>query len=100
MNSLTPGNSISAVEITHISSNGIWMLTHHEELFLSYDDFPWFKDQNLKAILNVEEPWPGHFYWPDIDVDLDLEIIRHPERFPLQAKKHNANPESPADTTR
>lgn len=42
----------------------------------------------------------GHFYWPDIDVDLDLKIIRHPERFPLQAKNHNANPKSPATTTR
>lgn len=86
MNSLTPGNSISAVEVTHISSNGIWMLSHQEELFLSYDDFPWFKDQKIKAILHVEESSSGHFYWPEIDVDLDLEIIRHPERFPLQAR--------------
>jgi len=58
---------------------------------MSYDDFPWFKSQQIKSILNVEEQSPGHFYWPDIDVDLTLEIIRHPERFPLQAK--NCRPE-------
>jgi hypothetical protein len=87
MNSSAQGNSISAVEITHISNNGIWMLADQEELFLSYEDFPWFKDQKLKAILDVEEPARGHFYWPSIDVDLTLEIIKHPERFPLQAKK-------------
>ena len=86
MNSLTHGNSISEVEITHISSNGIWMLTHQEELFLSYEDFPWFKDQKIKAILDVEELKSGHFYWPEIDVDLTLDIIKHPERFPLRAK--------------
>ncbi|MEN8180825.1 MAG: integron cassette protein, partial [Pseudomonadota bacterium] len=29
---------------------------------------------------------PGHYYWPEIDVDLTKEIIEHPERFPLSAK--------------
>jgi len=72
--------------VTHISSNGVWLLTHDEELFMSYDDFPWFKSQQIKSVINVEEQSPGHFYWPDIDVDLTLETIRHPERFPLKAK--------------
>ncbi|HEY8036421.1 MAG TPA: DUF2442 domain-containing protein [Methylobacter sp.] len=86
MSSLAHGNSTSPVEVTHISNHGVWLLTHDEELFMSYDDFPWFKSQQIKSIINVEEQSPGHFYWPDIDVDLTLEIIKHPERFPLQAK--------------
>jgi len=53
---------------------------------MSYDDFPWFKNQTVKAILNIEEQGPDHFYWPDIDVDLTLESIEHPERFPLKSK--------------
>jgi hypothetical protein len=32
----------------------------------------------------VEEPSVGHFYWPDLDVDLTAEIIEDPERFPLK----------------
>jgi hypothetical protein len=40
----------------------------------------------VKAIVRVEEPTPGYFYWPDIDVDLSEEIIEHPERFPLTAR--------------
>ncbi|MDP1969959.1 MAG: hypothetical protein Q8K42_03365 [Methylobacter sp.] len=40
----------------------------------------------IDTVINVEKQSPGHFYWPDIDVDLTLEIIRHPDRFPLQAK--------------
>lgn len=85
--SLSPhGNSTSAVEITNISAHGIWILTHKRELFMSYEDFPWFKRQPVEAIVNVVEESPGHFYWPDIDVDLTEEIIEHPERFPLKAK--------------
>ncbi len=76
------GVAVSAIEVTNISSHGIWLLAHDQELFMSYDDFPWFKEQPIKAVLHVEEPSPGHFYWPDIDVDLTQEIIEHPERFP------------------
>jgi hypothetical protein len=53
---------------------------------MSYDDFPWFKDASVGNVLNVEEPSPGHFYWPDLDVDLGLKTIENPEEFPLKAK--------------
>ena len=86
MSSSAPGNTISPVEITYISGHGVWILAHDKEMFMSYEEFPWFKDQPVKAILNVEEPSPGHFYWPDIDVDLTEEIIEHPDRFPKKAK--------------
>jgi len=85
MNLSMPGKSISAVEVTHISAHGVWILSHGKEMFMPYDEFPWFKDQPVKVILNVEELTPGHFYWPDIDVDLTEEIIEHPERFPKKA---------------
>jgi len=75
------------VEITNISIHGIWLLTREKELFISYEEFPWFKDAPVGKILNVEEPTPGHFYWPELDVDLGIESIEHPERFPLKAKK-------------
>jgi len=81
-----PGQNISEVEVTNISVHGVWLLARDKELFMSYEDFPWFKDQPVKSILHVEEPSPGHFYWPDIDVDLTTEIIEHPEQFPVKAR--------------
>jgi len=77
------GKDISKAEITHISAFGIWLLANDKEMFLSYDTFPWFKDQTVAAILNVEEAHPGHYYWPDIDVDLTDDIIEHPDKYPL-----------------
>jgi hypothetical protein len=76
------GNSTSAVEVTNISAHGVWLLAHDREFFMPYKNFPWFKEQRVSAIVNVEEPSPGHFYWPELDVDLTAEIIEHPERFP------------------
>ncbi len=86
MNSLAHGENISGPEIGNISAHGIWLLAHGKELFIPYDDFPWFKDQPVKKIIKVEEPVPGHYYWPDLDIDLTEEIISHPGRFPRISK--------------
>jgi hypothetical protein len=61
------------------------MLVDDEELALSYSEFPWFKAATIQQILNVLRPTPDHLYWPELDVDLLVESIRHPERFPLRA---------------
>lgn len=86
MNSSAPGKNTSAIEVTNISAHGVWILIRDRELFMSYEDFPWFKDQTVKTITNVEEQNQDHFYWPDLDIDLTMGIIENPSRFPLKAK--------------
>jgi Protein of unknown function (DUF2442) len=81
-----PGATTSAIEVTNISKHGLWVLTSEGEHFLPFADFPWFRDASVGHILNVEEPTPGHYYWPDLDVDLSLNILKDPGRFPLTAK--------------
>ena len=81
-----PGTATSAAEITNISKHGFWMLVDDRELFLPFDDFPWFRQATIEAILGVERPAPNHFYWPALDVDLSLDSVEHPERYPLQSK--------------
>ena len=86
MSSRRLGEHTSKVEVTNVSAHGLWLLTDDRELFLPFDDFPWFRDAPIGKVLNVEEPTPGHFFWPDLDVDLEIESIEHPERFPLEAR--------------
>jgi hypothetical protein len=74
------------VEVSQISQHGLWLLLHDREMFLSSSDFPWFKDAPVSAVLNVQLPQSHHLYWPDLDIDLAVESIEHPERFPLVAK--------------
>lgn len=83
MKSAALGAPISPVEVTNISQHGFWVLLNDEELFLAFAEFPWFRDATISKILNVELPSPNHLYWPDLDVDLAVESIWHPERFPL-----------------
>jgi hypothetical protein len=86
MNSPMHGTPTSGVEITNVSSHGVWLLTDDKEYFLPYEDFPWFKDAPVADVLNVKEPSPGHFYWPDLDVDISANAIENPDKYPLKSK--------------
>src|SRR2546422_8437410 len=80
------GRSISDVEVTNVSRHGFWVLVGGRELFLPFKQFPWFKDAPVAQLLNVPLPHPTHIYWPDLDVDLSIESIKFPERFPLVSR--------------
>jgi len=86
MKSETLGTDTSEVEVTQISTHGIWLLLKDKEHFLSFENFPWFKNALVSAIHNVDLLNEHHLYWPDLDVDLSLESIENPERFPLQSR--------------
>ena len=83
MKSAQLGKRTSVAEVLSISSNGLWLLVDEKEYFLAFAHFPWFKRAPVGHVLNVERPSAGHLYWPDLDVDIAVESIEHPERFPL-----------------
>jgi hypothetical protein len=87
MKSAKLGKSTSSAEVTNVSKHGFWILLGNEELFVPFSQFPWFKDAPVSQLLNVEWPQTHHLYWPDLDVDLAVESIRHPEKFPLVSKQ-------------
>ena len=76
-----------SVSVTRTSETGIWLLLHERGHFLSFDDFPWFKNASVSAIHNVQVLNEHHLYWPDLDVDLALESVLHPKQSPLVAKR-------------
>jgi len=85
MSSSAHGIPTSETEVTNVSAHGLWLLSHGKEWFLSYEDFPWFKDAPIGKVTTVEETSPGHFFWPDLDIDLGLKTIEDPAKYPLKA---------------
>ena len=86
MKSGAPGKHISAVEVINISGHGLWLLIGGSELFLPFEQFPWFRDATVAQICDVELPTEHHLRWPSLDIDLAVESIEHPERFPLVSR--------------
>jgi hypothetical protein len=80
------GRSTSAVEVTNISGHGFWLWLLDKEVFVSFAEFPWFREAPIGKLLNVEWPAADHLYWPDLDVDLSVRSIERPEEFPLVSR--------------
>jgi hypothetical protein len=83
MKSSVRGKSTSHVEVLNISPHGIWILVKDREYFLPYDEYPWFTKAKIAEIQKVELLHGSHLHWPDLDLDLELESIQSPERYPL-----------------
>ena len=86
MKSSTLGKGTSSAEVENISRHGIWLLVKGQEYFLSYKDYPWFKDAKLSEIYRLQLLHGAHLHWPDLDVDLELESLRSREQYPLVYK--------------
>ena len=51
-----------------INARGILLFVGGKEYYLSYDRYPWFRNA---------------LRWDAIDVDLEIDSIIHPERYPI-----------------
>ena len=76
MKSAKPGKPTSGAEVTNVSANGLWLLLDDRELFVAFDQFPWFADATIRELTRVERPSPHHLYWPALDVDLAVDSRR------------------------
>ena len=85
MKSEKPGTATLEAEVSNISRHGFWVFLGDRELFVSFKEFPWFEHAPVSKILRVERPQADHLYWPELDDDLSVDSIEHPNRFPLKS---------------
>ena len=87
MKSSALGKSISKgtsqAEVQDVSRFGLWLYVNEREYFLPYEKYPWFKDAKVSEVYNLRFLHGHHLHWPDLDVDLELESLEHPEKYPL-----------------
>jgi len=79
------GKSIS-VSVENVTTLGIWLFAGGKEYFLSYIDFPYFNEQTLGSIQDVKLLHGTHLYWPRLDVDLELDNLINPQKYPLKSR--------------
>lgn len=69
--------------VTDIRETGFTVRVDGRDLFVAFDQFPWFRHARVEDIFRVELAGPDHLHWPAIDADLSLRAIEHPDEFPL-----------------
>ena len=78
-----PGVAILDSEVTDITAVGFWLLVEDREYFIPFDAYPAFENATVAQIYAVQQLGPEQFYWPELDIDIELEALEQPERFPL-----------------
>lgn len=86
MRLLKNGKNIS-VSVENITPQGVWIYVKGKEYFLDYGNYPYFRNQTVKALQNVKLLHGYHLYWPSIDVDLEIDNLKNPEKYPLKSSK-------------
>lgn len=85
MKLLKNGKSILA-NVENITPFGFWILIKGKEYFLNYRDFPYFRNHSVKSIQNVKLLHEFHLYWPNLDVDLEIDNLENPDKYPLRSR--------------
>ena len=89
MQTASKNNSVStSVSVLMINAQGIMLSVQGNDYFLSYNRIPWMQDAPIRSVLNVQMSGPEAIEWPDLDVDLEIESLQHPERYPLVIKRN------------
>lgn len=78
-----PTSTLPEVSVEGITPRGVWLHVRGREYFLGYADFPWFREAKLSEIQHVKLVRNSCLRWPSLDVDLELDSLDHPQRYPL-----------------
>lgn len=77
----------TSASVLMINSQGIMVSVLGNDYFISYNRLPWMKDAAVKDVLNVKMSGQDAIEWPSLDIDLEIDSLKHPERYPLVMKR-------------
>ena len=77
----------TSVSVLMIKAQGIMLSVQGNDYFISYNRMPWLKDARISDVLNVRMSGRSAIEWTSLDIDLEIESLKHPERYPLIMKR-------------
>lgn len=89
MQSISKNNiADTSASVLMINSQGLMLSVAGNDYFLSYNRIPWMRDASINEVLDVRMCGHNAIEWPKLDVDLEIDSLKHPERYPLIIKRN------------
>jgi hypothetical protein len=85
MRSSKRGHATSKAEFQSRSADGFWLVLGKRRTFLDFESFPWFRHARTADLADVVLLGADHLRWERLDIDLSIDSIEHPERYPLMS---------------
>jgi hypothetical protein len=57
------------------------------DYFVSFNRLPWLKEAKLSDIMNVSMLGKNAITWSNLGIDLEVESLKFPEKYPLIIKR-------------
>ena len=76
------------VSVLMINDKGIMLSVQGNDYFISYNRIPWMRTASICDVLDVKMSGRNAIEWPRLDVDLEIDSLKHPERYPLIMKRN------------
>ena len=77
----------SSVSVLMINDKGIMLSVKGNDYFISYNRMPWIKNASIMDALNVQMSGRNAIEWPTLNIDLEIDSLKHPKRYPLIMKR-------------
>ncbi len=78
----------TSVNVLMINDKGIMLSVKGNDYFISFNRIPWIKSASIMDALDVKMSGRNAIEWPKLDVDLEIDSLKHPERYPLIMKRN------------
>lgn len=85
---LRNNSNSTLADVLMINDRGIMISVEGQDYFLSYNRVPWMREATINDVLNVRMSGKNAIEWPQLGVDLEIDSLRHPERYPLLIKRN------------
>ena len=85
---LKTNSSDTSVNVLMINDKGIMLSVKGNDYFISFNRIPWLKSASIADVLDVKMSGRNAIEWPKLDVDLEIDSLKHPERYPLIMKRN------------
>ncbi|MDR3267313.1 MAG: DUF2442 domain-containing protein [Tannerella sp.] len=77
----------TSVNVLSIMPEGIFLSVFDKDYFVSFNRLPWFRNAKVSDIMNVSLCGRDGIRWDALDIDLEIESLIHPEKYPLLMKR-------------
>lgn len=87
---LKSSSQSTQVCVLMINDKGIMLSVKGNDYFVSYNRIPWMRHACISDALDVQMCGRNAIEWPKLNVGLEIDSLKHPERYPLIMKRNEA----------
>ena len=81
------------VKVASITPTHVILHLNDDEYLMPYTRVPWFRTAKVEDIFDVRMNGFDEIRWDKLDIDLDVDSLKYPEKYPLIMRQYLAKDE-------